>query len=34
MDVYMFNGIEERRNAAVQQTLPIPISDVEADCAK
>ena len=31
---HMINGLEECRNLAVQQTLPISISDVEAHYAK
>ena len=31
---HMIDGLEEYRNVAVQHTLPVPISDVEADCAK
>ena len=30
----MPDGLEECRNVAVQKTLPIPISDIEADFAK
>ena len=33
-DEHMFDGFEECRNVAIQKTLPIPISDVEANCAK
>ena len=33
-DAHMLDGLEEGRNVAVQQTLLIPISNVEADCAR
>ena len=31
---YMIDSLEEFRNVVVQQIPPIPISDIEADCAK
>ena len=34
MAAHMLDVLEECRNMAVQKTLPIPISYVEADCAK
>ena len=34
MAAHMIYGLEECRNVSVQKNLPIPISDVEADCAK
>ena len=34
MAAHIIDGLEECRNFAVQQTLLLPILDVEADCAK